>query len=186
MLGAIVLLAGCRGGAATLPPPGTGSYQTPNKYYQPPAGAPAYTPPTYGTAATCDGGLTLRNAAGKPLFPGGKVGPWSVRASCAGSSFTVEVSKGDGAWRDLFAGPFRPCTTLRGTAIKAYTGVDYKTVVGPADQSRVDGCGGATHDFYALFVTQSACRRLCIEREAAGGGFVTECTGPIVACVCLR
>lgn len=49
MLVVIVALAGCRGGAATVPPPGTGAFQPPNQYYQQPASTPpAFTPPTYG------------------------------------------------------------------------------------------------------------------------------------------
>lgn len=48
MLVVFVFLAGCRSGASTVPPPGTGGYQAPNQYYQPSAQPPAFTPPTYG------------------------------------------------------------------------------------------------------------------------------------------
>jgi hypothetical protein len=49
---ALVPLVGCNswpGSKATVPPPGTGAVVAPNPYYQqPPATAPAFTPPTYG------------------------------------------------------------------------------------------------------------------------------------------
>lgn len=52
MLVMIVLAAGCRSGAATIPPPATGAYQQPNQYYQQPSATPTFTPPTYGAPAT--------------------------------------------------------------------------------------------------------------------------------------
>ena len=46
MLVMIVALAGCRSGASTLPPPGTGSFQQPNQYYQQPTATPTFTEAT--------------------------------------------------------------------------------------------------------------------------------------------
>ena len=51
MLVAIVMLAGCQSGPATIPPPGTGSVNTPNPYYQQPPATPTFQSPSYGAAA---------------------------------------------------------------------------------------------------------------------------------------
>ncbi len=51
MFVAIVMLAGCQSGPATIPPPGTGSVNTPNPYYQQPPATPTFQSPSYGAAA---------------------------------------------------------------------------------------------------------------------------------------
>lgn len=67
MLVVFAALAGCRSGASTVPPPGTGGYQTPNQYYQPSA-TPSFTAPTYGAPAAGASTAPAPNLSANPSF----------------------------------------------------------------------------------------------------------------------
>lgn len=116
MLVMIVLLAGCRSGASTVPPPGTGGYQQPNQYYQQPSATPTFTAPTYGApagAAAPTPGFSANNPSFAPR-PNVSLAS-NANDGLAWKSVTTQPVVGRGATPPGTINPRTTLTTIRGT-----------------------------------------------------------------------
>ena len=119
MLVMIVALAGCRSGAATVPPPGTGAYQQPNQYYQQPSATPTFTAPTYGAPAGASTAVPPSFSANPNFGPRPNVSLASNGSDgLAWKSVTGQPAIGRNGPTNVAPGTINPRTTLttiRGT-----------------------------------------------------------------------
>jgi hypothetical protein len=89
----VVVAIGCQNGPSRVPPPGTGSFQAPNTYYQQPATTPPFTSPTYGTSSVSPNAnpsfAPPPNLAGGSSSGGLNWQPVTQQPAIGGSNLTV-------------------------------------------------------------------------------------------------